>query len=343
MKCGFFFDEESWINMMSESDYDFYHLPGYLRIERELIGGDQIFFFYESNGSKALIPLMKRSINNTRYFDLSSPYGYPGILINRSFEYRKYNHVLKEFSKCCAQNDIVSAFLRLNPILNNYLFSESENLMQEVHGRTVFIPLSKPYEILEAHYSSNHKRNIKKLKKQGFSVKINSWSSYEQWQQLYIETMNRLEASNYYFFNKTYFQELHELLGKNLILLTVYDIEENLTSGGLFTNYNGVIQYHLGGTKEEYLSSAPSKLMFDEMIRWGVNEKCKILHLGGGVGGEKDSLFTFKSGFSKNTMHFSTLRLITNSYVYKVLTKERFNEMPDNKKNEIEFFPLYRF
>jgi hypothetical protein len=341
MKTGLFTDENLWNKLLEESDFDFYHLPAFLNIEKELIGGEPLFFYYENGNSKALIPLIRREIPGTDFFDVASPYGYAGILINRLFNYRLFDEVIMEFLKSCKENKIVSAFLRLNSFLNNYLFVESEVVKQVIHGRTVIVDLSKDYNTLASQYSSNHKRNIKKLKKEGFEVAFNNFDRYPAWQGIYISTMRRLNASSYYYFDEKYFTQLWDALKDHLNLVTVHDKEGELAAGGLFTEYNGIIQYHLGGTADKYRSVAPTKLMFDKVIEWGSNNHQKLLHLGGGLVGQMDSLFRFKYGFSKSLIHSSILRCITNEDVYKSLLYEKFGSkkaIPDSN-----YFPLYRF
>jgi len=343
MRSEFSTDKFIWNQLLMECNYDFYHLPSYLDIEQDLIGGDSVFFYYENGLSKALIPFIKRKIDSSSYYDLVSPYGYAGILINENFNHRDFNKVINNLEKSSMENNIVSAFIRLNPILNNFLFEESEQKKQEIHGRTVFVSLQKPYEELFSHYSSNHKRNIKKLRKEGYFIKKNEWDEYENWQRIYHDTMERLKASKYYYFDSVYFKKLKQELKNNLIFLSVHDRNGILAAGGLFTSFNGVIQYHLGGTNHDYLPFAPTKLMFDEIIKYGHESQCEILHLGGGLGSEADSLFLFKSGFSKDTYRFSTLRLITNKPIYDQLVQERSQILALKDIKDQSFFPLYRF
>ena len=85
------------------------------------------------------------------------------------------------------------------------------------------------------------------------------------------------------------------------------------------------------------LSLSPMKLIIDEARLFGMSIKLKYLHLGGGVGGVNDSLFYFKSGFSKNYHQFKVWREIINEDVYIHLTKDRFKE-----SSKSSYFPLYR-
>ena len=62
------------------------------------------------------------------------------------------------------------------------------------------------------------------------------------------------------------------------------------------------------------------------------------LHLGGGLGGEEDSLFEFKSGFSDLFLNFKTWRFMADEASYDSIVEARGLTSYSNT----EFFPLYR-
>ena len=78
------------------------------------------------------------------------------------------------------------------------------------------------------------------------------------------------------------------------------------------------------------------KLILDEARLLGNKTSASDLHLGGGVGGsDEDSLFTFKSAFSKNFKQFSVWKYIHNTAVYNELAGKL-------ELTSSQFFPLYR-
>jgi lipid II:glycine glycyltransferase (peptidoglycan interpeptide bridge formation enzyme) len=147
--------------------------------------------------------------------------------------------------------------------------------------------------------------------------------------------MKRVNASKKYFFSREYFYQFLETIDSTL-LLALY--EGKIISGSLFTEYNGIVQTHLSATRNEYLYLSPLKYIWD-CIRIMAKEKNRdFLHLGGGFGGKNDSLFGFKSQFSKQYFIFRTWRYVHNKAVYDQLLAETFkNEMPESS-----YFPLYR-
>ena len=116
------------------------------------------------------------------------------------------------------------------------------------------------------------------------------------------------------------------------LLIAVKD--NKVIAGAIFTLTDKIMQYHLAGTTEEYIRETPMKLILDEARLYGNGTSAENLHLGGGVGGhDDDSLFRFKSGFSKDFKQFSVWKYVVNQEVYDELSKD---------KEVSDFFPLYR-
>ena len=95
------------------------------------------------------------------------------------------------------------------------------------------------------------------------------------------------------------------------------------------------VQFHLSGTRNDYLRLKPSKLFLDEMRIEATNRNFKYFNLGGGFGSQEDSLFEFKSSFSKDHRTFKVWKHIVNQDIYDELCK---NIKPENTS----YFPLYR-
>ena len=70
------------------------------------------------------------------------------------------------------------------------------------------------------------------------------------------------------------------------------------------------------------------------------NENYSFFNLGGGLGGDEDTLFQFKANFSKSFKPFKLWKYIVNENVYNDLVK--LNPINDSKQSS-HFFPSYRF
>ena len=80
------------------------------------------------------------------------------------------------------------------------------------------------------------------------------------------------------------------------------------------------------------------------MRLWAKERGNQYLHIGGGVGGQKDNLYTFKSGFSKQRHEFFTLRSIVDTEKYNDLLHFRAKAIDKSVEDlqESNFFPAYR-
>lgn len=321
---------------------DIYQLPEFLKIEASSINAYSIYWVSKSNSSNFLIPLIKRKISGTKKFDLSSPYGYPGILTDSDIGFDEIKNVLLEFDIDAKKEGFISTFIRLNPLNNKWKGLTHENITQIFHGNTICVPLVTDINIIRSFFSVNHIRNLKKLDNNGFKATVNDWDSLELFFKIYQQTMSRHFAAKRYFLPMEYFWGLKEITEANIFFISVLDSYNNYTAGGLFSLVNGVVQFLYGATANEHVKSSPSKLMIIKAIEWGKQQGATILHLGGGLGAnDNDGLFHFKKGFSRQYCDYSTIRIIHNHELYNTLSIKHGNKNME-LQNDNDFFPAYR-
>jgi lipid II:glycine glycyltransferase (peptidoglycan interpeptide bridge formation enzyme) len=208
------------------------------------------------------------------------------------------------------------------------------------HGETVAIDLTVDYEQMWAMTRSNHRRQISRTRKLGMKTVIDDWSRLETFVDIYHETMRRVGAIDFYFFDRGYFDELRSALCDAVHLMVVESPEGDVLCGGIFFERCGIIQYHLGATRNEALPLGPTKQMFDDVRKWAKERGNKVLHLGGGVSVEGNPLFHFKAGFSDWHLPFHTWRIVTDDDAYAELCAAR---APGVDIGDVtQFFPLYR-
>ncbi len=344
-------DSPRWIEMLSRVTHDFYHFPEYFSLTASQEKGMPVAFVAEESDHFLFIPIIIRpvnlynEINGIRLYDATSPYGYPGPLIyikpfceDDDFIKKAIYLFLEELRK----KNIVSVFLRLHPILN--FSAEPFNIVGCLlrHGETVSIDLKINNDEIWKQTRRTYRYDIKRAEMEGQIAYIDPyWEAFDDFFDIYQQTMRRVGASEFYFFNRDYFIELKKFLGERLHLCVVR-INNQVASAGLFTEVCGIVQYHLSATNEVYLNKQPTKVMINFMRYWAKERDNKFFHLGGGLRGEKDSLFFFKAGFSKIRHPFFTWRIITNEDIYFSLVK-KWESIYNIKADEIEgFFPAYR-
>jgi hypothetical protein len=79
-------------------------------------------------------------------------------------------------------------------------------------------------------------------------------------------------------------------------------------------------------------------LVWDSIRIEAIEKNEKWLHLGGGAGGNDDSLFQFKAQFSDLRFIFKTWRYVHNKETYTQLVSEKHPDIIPKSS----FFPLYR-
>jgi hypothetical protein len=336
-----------WTRLLMRVPHDFYHLPEYMTFAAEHECGTPTAFYAETGDALFLAPLLIQKIPASLgapedWCDATTPYGYPTPIVippNSSSFLKRFLEVFREVG---TQYGIVTAFFRLHPLLTLPKEALIKYGMLMKHGQTVYIDLLLSLEDLWAQTRHGHRGDIRKLVRSGFHVKMDDWSLFKDFIGVYERTMKRVSANRFYAFSDRYFADLRSTLGDRLHLCVVLSPGGEVASAGLFTVTNGVVQYHLSGTSDEYICQAPSKLMLDFVCRWAKETRNVVFHLGGGVGGHLDSLFEFKAGFSKLRADFYTYRVILDASRYVTLTNLWRDQCGNVNNNSSNFFPAYR-
>lgn len=331
----------------SFENYDTYWLSGYVKAFEIHGDGCPLLLFYNDQEVRAINVVMKRDISTDEhfigkiekgeYFDISTPYGYGGWLI----EGDKIKNLFVEYEKWCIENGVVAEFIRFHPVIENH--NKCIDFYDVVPlGMTIIVDLVSD-DIIWNNIKSQNRNMIRKARKNG--VKIYSGRSPElmkKFEIIYNETMKRNYADLYYYFEDEFYNSIVNDLPYNAQLFYA-ELEGEIISAAIMLMANGMVNYHLSGTNRKYSGLAPTNLLLYESAMWASENGYKTLYLGGGVGSEKDSLYKFKKSFNKNDddeRRFYIGRKIFNQEAYEKLCNLRIDESSvcDNSN----FFPKYR-
>ena len=330
-------DAPEWDAVLRATRHDFYHLPAYVALCAAQEPGEPRALMVTDGARTMLLPLVVRSIAGGGA-DATSPYGYPGPIGPGTDDPGFLRLALVCGMNVLHEAGVVSAFVRLHPLLNREPPHGIGTLVP--HGETVSIDLTHPAEQLWAQMRLNHRRDITRALRLGYVARIDTeWRHFERFKNLYRATMARRSAIPFYFFQDAYFDGLRDALGDTLHLCVV-EKEGVIPAAGLFVETDGIVQYHLSGTDAAFHAIQPTKLMLDFVRDWAQGRGNEIMHLGGGVGGEHDSLLQFKVGFSPLRNTFSTLRVVVDERDYGRLVAARDSRLDPSSRTG--FFPLYR-
>lgn len=337
-------DAESWRKVISKfPSYDYYHTWDYHQLSKNE-GELPVLIYYEQKNTAIALPLLKRKIPETDLFDLTSVYGYAGPLshnLDSNFDNTTFK---KELFAFMHETKIVSVFSRLNPFIpfQDVVLKGIGEI--KPLGLIVNIDLTEDLEIQRQNYSKTTKRYVNRLRRLCNIVKSSSKEEIAKFIDLYNKNMKRVDAAADYFFRDEYFYRFIESkeFQTDLMFAQLKDTGE-LICGAMMIKTNNIVQYHLSGTLGEYLNLTPLRLLIDETRVQATDEGFKFFNLGGGLGSQQDSLFYFKSSFSKDFRDFTVWKYVVNEEIYKVLCNKKRSEIEEKKAfDESGFFPLYR-
>ncbi len=332
---------ERWDSLVrSFKNYDVYWLSGYVKGFQIHGDGDPLLFLYESEKVRGINVAMKRDIAKApqfagileegRHFDVTTPYGYGGWLI----EGESTEELFQVYENWCAKSGIISEFVRFHPVVKNH---EKASFFYEVIqlGEVIHMNLESP-ETIWNNITSKNRNLIRKAIKNG--VKIYSGRCpeiYETFRKLYNSTMEKVGAEDYYYFEPEFYTSVLNDLPQNAQVF--YAVKDGtVIAASIMLTANGMMNYHLSGSLREYSSLAANNLLLYEAALWGTANGCKSLYLGGGVATREDSLFRFKRTFYRGELnHFFIGK--------KIYDQEKYDELVKMRNISKDFyFPRYR-
>lgn len=350
IRCETFaMDDPRWTATLGRLRHDFYHVPSYAKLDAERIKATPEAILVSDNERLFFVPYLVRACNllnletQEPIFDVVSPYGYPGILISDAGRDAAFAaEGLAAFQSTLSARNVCSAFLRMHPILGSDFTTLFAPGVFAAACETVTVDLHQSDADLLKKMREGHRRTYKKCIKLGYAARIVSLTDViEQFVDLYEQTMNRVHATDIYYFDSEYFLGLAHSPG---VHCCVIESQSTIAAACIFFECDGIVTAHLGGTLTGFLSKSPFTMAMVEAIFWAKSRGNRWLNLGGGVGGRFDSLFHFKSGFADTRSQFLTSRLVINESKYQQLVLLKAREMQTSAEALLSsgFFPAYR-
>lgn len=333
---------EQWDAIVrSFKEYDTYWLSGYVKAFQIHGDGEPLLVYYEDKKVRGINAVMKRDIAADErftgkipageYFDVATPYGYGGWII----EGEETKELFASYESWCRENNVISEFVRFHPMLKNHEACESFYEVIRL-GEVVHMDLSSPTMIWDNIISKN-RNMIRKAAKNDVRIYNGRFPEiYETFRSIYNGTMDKDHAEEYYYFGKEFYQSVLEDLPNNAQVFFA-EKEGKVIAASIILTANGRINYHLSGSLREFSCLAPTNLLLYKVALWGYENGFKTLYLGGGVGSGEDGLFKFKRAFYKgelNRFHIGK----------KIFDEEKYDELMALRDDigVSGFFPRYR-
>ena len=324
---------------------DIYYNKYYGKLYENTEHGKLETFELNSEYGKIEHIFIKREIemnNERKYYDIVTPYGYGGPIIMECNDKEKLlAQFKKNFTEYCAENNIVSEFIRFHPIFENAL--DFNNIYDVVYSRhTVGTNLKDFDDPVKAEFSKSLRKEIKKAENKGVSTRlILAPDNLFVFKKLYEETMDRNKADSYYYFPNSYYEYIIKYLKEEVLEIQLI-YENEIIASEIYFIEGDLMHAHLLGSSQKMLDLNAGALLEAAAARWGHEHGYRYIHHGGGrTSAEDDSLYTYKKKYGKNTeFDFYIGKKIWNTEIYDKLVTKREKEL--NCKIESDYFPKYR-
>ncbi|WP_338470960.1 peptidoglycan bridge formation glycyltransferase FemA/FemB family protein [Niallia sp. XMNu-256] len=323
---------------------DIYFDENYGRLYEKVENGkSEVFHFQNELGevkNQFIVRQIPIKIDSVTYYDIVTPNGYGGPVIIDCVDSKKNELVsqyFEAFSQYCEENDIVSEFIRFHPLVGNV--NEFKGLYDVSCIRKTLGTNLKDYDDpIQSEFSKSCRKNIRKALNKGVNFEVTEKpTDIGEFKQIYYSTMDRNNATGYYYFDDDYFDIILNYFRENIIIVkAIYD--GKTIAQGLYFVYGKNIHIHLSGTLSEYLHLSPAYILRYAVTLWGKENGYEMIHHGGGrSNSEEDGLYKFKKGFAKNTeFDFYIGKKIWNPSVYIELCEKV------GTKSSLDYFPAYR-
>ncbi|MBE6970666.1 MAG: peptidoglycan bridge formation glycyltransferase FemA/FemB family protein [Ruminococcaceae bacterium] len=327
----------------SMASYDVYYLSGYVKAFQIHGDGEPLLFYYEGDGLRGINVVMKRDIAKApqfagkleegRWFDLATPYGYGGWLLEGDGD---STALYAAYEAWCNEHAIVSEFVRFHPVLKNHIFAQEAYEVIAL-GNTIAMDLTSN-ETIWTNIISKNRNMIRKAQKNNIRICHGSNKElYQVFREIYNATMDKDHATDYYYFAPDFYESVRCDLPENAEIFYAQMEDGTIIAASIMLSANGYMNYHLSGSRRDYQHLAPTNLLLYEAALWGCANGCRSLHLGGGVGSGEDSLYKFKRAFYRE----EPLRYHIGK---KIFSQEKYQELVEMRTDlpESGFFPRYR-
>lgn len=338
--------DPAWCAALAGGKHDLYHLPAYAELEANWIGAQAIAFTYQSDGYSMLLPLLERTTPAGLGTDSVTPYGYSPPVFSHGVSQSFIVDAFQAFQDASKARGLISTFIRLHPLICPELPALEHcgdmQCCQITRGSTVTMPMADEAEVWLRRIAKGHRLDLRKLNRDRCRFVLDTDSAWEAFPSIYRATMESIGAQSAYFYSDEYLATFRERLVGHVHCAAVEDADGTILCASLFSLVDGLLQYHLSGTRPEHSRRAPSKLLLAEMREWARAHGVSHFHLGGGFGSGQDSLFTFKARFGGEQLPFRTVSVIHDVERYDAECRAWIQRTSQPLAAAGGFFPSYR-
>ncbi|MDF0708327.1 GNAT family N-acetyltransferase [Flagellimonas okinawensis] len=334
---------KNFINTINP-DNPFYK-PELFKEAGHMDGEIHYFIYFEEEVPLVLMCFYLRPIyingNLSEYTDVSSPYGYSGPLFKKDLGLNTIENFWELVDNWYKSNGVVTEFIRFSLDGNHLGYTGATiSTLDNVMGR--ILTEEEQWQSFKPKVRNNYRKAQKEeLKFEMFYGNIPD-EIMDDFYNIYISTMKRNKATDYYFFPKCYFSQYLENNPENATIAMVFKNNIPISTEFILLSKDTIFSY-LGGTNSEYFHTRPNDFLKIEVMDWGRKNGKKFYVLGGGRQ-NGDPLYKYKKNFfpKENDIIYYTGRKVLLPEVYREIVESISKNSENLEKIEEGYFPIYR-
>jgi sugar O-acyltransferase (sialic acid O-acetyltransferase NeuD family) len=326
-------DIATWDDLVDRAPIpDVYYRPAYLRAYALTGHGRPVAVLVRSGSTEALFPLLirKLDIDGQVVRDALTPYGYGGLLRLSGPEQPGLDvtrQLFRQLQDWLRASGLVACTMRFHPLLDQYAGYGIGDLSEEwvkrfPRGQTTAVDLARWDE--SQHMISGMRRDRRHDARQATSslqIRMAHGPNPDEdlgiFRKIYRETMERLQADDFFFFGDEYYDHLSKELGDRFSVINAFAGDRSVASA-IFLADSRFAHYHLAGCNDEGRQHGAATLLLMAASEWAWQRGCSHLHLGGGLQPD-DSLWEFKRSFGGETYGYSYVTVVGDREQYEHL------------------------
>ncbi|MBI5548040.1 MAG: GNAT family N-acetyltransferase [Deltaproteobacteria bacterium] len=254
----------------------------------------------EDESGAILFPLVLRPLAEEpwappgeRRFDAVSPYGYGGPFAFGGGA-RDDESFWRAHAGYCREAGILSTFVRLS------LFEAQLPRLPgsvEARGPNVVRALGPNVAAIWMEYERSVRANVKTAERSGVEIDVDrSGARLEAFMEVYEHTMRRRGANGWYFFPRSFFEDLVRNLAGQFVFFHALHAGEVVSSELVLISREHAYMF-LSGTTAEAYPLRPNDLLRHRTVEWAAAEGLRSYVLGGGYQ-PGDGVYRHKKNFA---------------------------------------------
>jgi hypothetical protein len=322
--------------------------PGYLELFKTRSDRVQCACFTSPAGT-ALYPFILHDLTNELYWrstdgpatDIAVPFSYGGpVACSVHNRQTLAEGFWLAFDRWAATVGAVSEFVRLT-LFQELLIDDLAH--RELRQQNVVRSLESSESEIWMEFRHKVRKNVNRAGQSGVRVEFDpDGQRLDEFLGIYSGTMARRQAGTEFYFDRQFFQRLHQnLVGQFAYFHAIHRNRIISTELVLVSAEN--VYSSLGGTEQDSFSLRPNDLLKWEIIRWARSAGKQCFVLGGGAV-PNDGIFRYKLAFAPSGAvdFFLRKRILRSDRYHLFCDRGAALRLAANRPAAGDFFPAYR-